>query len=147
MTITQSSANLASKLLDAEFVIAAYKDKDQTFVFLECAALNLSLEFDNDEWIANTLSGDPIISAPTLEELAIKLKKDKALSDATALTIEARSALSDLHSDYFRSMGSLGYHRIAVGEEYPTYWWSKECKENVPYLDMLEGTAITCPFQ
>lgn len=67
---------------------------------------------------------------------------------ASAITIEARSALSDLYSDYNRRMGCLGYHRVAVGEEYPTYWWSKECqKSSVPLLDMLEDNAIRCPFQ
>ena len=146
--INQEAATLASKLLNHEFVIAEYKDQHQTFIFLECAALNLSLEFDNNKWIANTMSGDPIFSAPTLEELTNKLKKDIALNEATAITIEARRALSDLNSDYNRRMGSLGYHRVAVGEEYPTYWWSKDCKESsVPFLDMIEDSAIICPFQ
>ncbi len=70
-----------------------------------------------------------------------------ALDSAIAVTVEARRALSDLHSDYIRQMGSLGYHRIAVGEEGATYYWSNTDKKDVPGYDMLTSTPILCPFQ
>jgi len=67
--------------------------------------------------------------------------------DANQLTIEARSKLSNIHSDYFRQMGELGYRRVAVGEVYSTYWWSKKRVSSVRFLDELEPDAIQCPFQ
>lgn len=70
-----------------------------------------------------------------------------ALDSAIATTVEARRALSDLHSDYIRRMGNLGYHRIAVGEEYPSYYWSKEDTKDVPGFELLKDqAAIRCPF-
>lgn len=65
---------------------------------------------------------------------------------AIAATVKVRGELSDLHSKYFRVMVNLGYTRVAVGEEHPTYWWSSTVLEDKPHLVHLEPTAIPCPF-
>lgn len=57
---------------------------------------------------------------------------------AIAITVEARAALSDLHSEYLRRMGNLGYHRIVVNGDY--YW-----KKVGDQLGQCE--TILCPFQ
>lgn len=57
---------------------------------------------------------------------------------AIDVTIEARRALSELHSDYIRRMGNLGYRRIVVGGE---YIWKRDEEQ----LGRCE--TILCPFQ
>lgn len=62
-----------------------------------------------------------------------------AISDnAIVATVEARRTLSDLHSEYLRQMGNLGYHRIVVNGDY--YW-----KKVGAQLGQCE--TILCPFQ
>lgn len=68
---------------------------------------------------------------------------------AIEVTVTMRSALSDLHSEYIRRMGSLGYHRVAVGEEHgTTYYWSRLDNIGAPGFELLKDqAAILCPFQ
>jgi len=75
--INQEAATLASKLLNHEFVVAEYKDQHgQTQLFLECQAINLSISIEDEQWIANTMSGDPIYGSNTLEGLIEKCATD-----------------------------------------------------------------------